>query len=147
MTVQAWDPFGDNGRENDAQANLALADGSESTAWPTECYLDRFMGAKPGVGIIVGLNGATTGTLSIDSLNAPFQIDVLAATGDEPPMEFDDWRPIADTRFADEPGTVDVTVGEPATHLLVWLKELGEDESCSASNPYRGRLGEISFGP
>ena len=35
----------------------------------------------------------------------------------------------------------------PANYVLVWLKELGRDEACSESNPYRGRLGEISFGP
>jgi hypothetical protein len=40
-------------------------------------------------------------------------------------------------------GTVDVA----ATHLLVWLKELGKDDACSSANPYKGRLGEISYQP
>ncbi|WP_207817740.1 hypothetical protein, partial [Pseudomonas sp. 74_A] len=41
-TIQAWDPDGDNGTENDTQAGLAIADGSASTSWPTECYSNKF---------------------------------------------------------------------------------------------------------
>jgi tRNA A-37 threonylcarbamoyl transferase component Bud32 len=49
LIITAWDPFGDNGGENNAQASLAVADGSRSTAWSTECYSNQYMGAKPGV--------------------------------------------------------------------------------------------------
>jgi len=38
---------------------------------------------------------------------------------------------------------VDVTV--PASHLLIWLRELGPDEACSRVNPFRGRIGEITW--
>lgn len=147
ITVQAFDPDGDNGQENDAQASLAIADGSESTMWPTECYQDRYMGGKSGVGLILGLNGAATGTLSVESANGPYQIDVMTANGDAAPAELDGWSKVGDTRFDDSPGTIEVEVTEPANYLLVWLKELGPDEVCTSANPYRGRLGEISFGP
>lgn len=147
VTVQAWDPDGDNGRENDAQANLAIADGSSSTMWATECYQDRYLGGKSGVGLILGLNGAATGTLSVESANGPYQIDVMSANGAAAPAELGGWSKVGDTRFADEPGTIDVEITQPANYLLVWLKELGPDEVCSSANPYRGRLGEISFGP
>lgn len=147
VTVQAFDPFGDNGRENDAQASLAIADGSSSTWWATECYQNRFMGGKPGVGLIIGLNGPSTGTLHVESLNAPYQIDVLVASGATPPPELDGWATVDSTRFADTAGAVDVAVEIPATFVLVWLKELGSDEACSEANPFRGRLDEISFVP
>lgn len=147
ITVQAFDPDGDNGQENDAQANLAIADGSESTMWPTECYQDRYMGGKSGVGLILGLNGAATGTLSLESANGPYQIDVMTANGAAAPAELDGWSKVGDTRFDDAPGTIEVEITEPANYLLVWLKELGPDEVCTSANPYRGRLGEISFGP
>ena len=147
ITVQAFDPDGDNGQENDAQASLAIADGSESTMWPTECYQDRYMGGKSGVGLILGLNGAATGTLSVESANGPYQIDVMTANGDAAPTELSGWSKVGDTRFDDEPGTIEVEITEPANFLLVWLKELGPDEVCTSANPYRGRLGEISFGP
>src|SRR4029453_8690907 len=70
-TIQAWDPDGDNGTENDTQAGLAIADGSASTSWPTECYSNKFLSGKRGVGLIISLSGASTGTFHVDSLNAP----------------------------------------------------------------------------
>ncbi len=147
VTVQAWDPDGDNGQENDAQASLAIADGSASTMWPTECYQDRFMGGKRGVGLILGLNGPATGTVSVESINAPFQLDILTANGAAPPAGVDGWTKVGATSFSDQPGSIEMAIEQPAQYVLVWLKELGRDEACSESNPFRGRLGEISFGP
>jgi hypothetical protein len=47
--------------------------------------------------------------------------------------------------FGSEPGTVTSQVpAAPARHMLVVLNELGPDDGCSESNPYRGRLGEIA---
>ncbi|MDJ0770895.1 MAG: serine/threonine-protein kinase [Ilumatobacter sp.] len=146
-SVQAWDPDGTNGTENDAQAGLALADGSASTAWPTECYQDRFLGGKRGVGLILGLSTASSGTLSFESLNGPFQVDVYQSDSEGAPADLDGWTQVGTTQFADDPAALDVPVETAARHLLVWLKELGPDEACSTANPYRGRLGEISFAP
>jgi serine/threonine-protein kinase len=145
--VQAWDPDGTNATENDSQAGLALADGSASTAWPTECYSDKYLGGKRGVGLVLTLSAPSAGTLSVDALNGPYQLDVYATDADAPPGDLAGWQQIGDTSFAEQPETVTVDVGVAATHLLVWLKELGPDEACSNANPYRGRLGEISYVP
>ncbi|NNE11063.1 MAG: protein kinase [Ilumatobacter sp.] len=147
VSVQAWDPDGDNGTENDGQAGQALADGSPTSYWATECYQDRFMGGKRGVGLILGLNGAAAGTLAVETLNAPYQIDVFTAATAEPPADLAEWQQVGSTAFADDPGVVEVAAGSPAQFYLVWLKELGRDDACSSTNPYRGRLGEISFRP
>src|SRR5262245_15581503 len=146
-TIQAWDPDGDNGAENDTQAELAIADGSESTAWPTECYSNEFLSGKRGVGLILGLTGASAGTLTVESLNGPYQIDVMTSTAATAPLDLDQWSKVGDTHFADEPGTFEAHIDDPATFVLVWLKQLGQDEVCTERNPYRGRLGEISFTP
>jgi serine/threonine-protein kinase len=145
--VEAWDPDGTNGSENDGQAALALADGSAATAWSTECYSDRYLGGKRGVGLIVNLSGPGVGTLRVDALNGPYQLEVYSTADAGPPGEFDAWKRVGGTRFADEPGTVTTVIDTASTHLLVWLKELGPDDACSSANPYRGRLGEISFAP
>jgi serine/threonine protein kinase len=145
--IHAWDPDGTNGSENDAQAVLALADGSDSTFWATECYSDRYLGGKRGVGLIVDLSVASSGTLSLETLNAPYQIDVFAATTEGSPADLDAWERVGDTLFGDRTGPVTTTVDVAATHLLVWLRELGEDSVCTSANPYRGRLGEITYGP
>ena len=145
--VQAWDPDGDNGTENDAQAELALADGEPSSYWATECYQDRYLGGKRGVGLILTLSDPGPGTLAVTVDSAPYQLDVFATAEPTPPTELEAWTEVGATRFADEPAALEVGVDQTATHLLVWLKELGADDACSGANPYRGRLGEISFRP
>jgi serine/threonine protein kinase len=145
--IQAWDPDGSNGSENDAQAALALADDSSSTAWATECYQDRYLGGKQGVGLIVDLSAASPGVLSLETLNAPYQIDVYTATTEGSPADLGAWNKVDSTRSGDEPGSVTATIDIAATHLLVWLRELGPDTACSSANPYRGRIGEISYQP
>ena len=147
VAVRAWDPDGTNGSENDAQAVLALADGSDSTFWATECYQDRYLGGKRGVGLILDLSVASSGTLSLDTLNAPYQIDVFSTTNAGAPADLDAWNRVGDTLFGDQTGPVTAQVDVAATHLLVWLRELGEDAVCTSANPYRGRLGEITYVP
>jgi serine/threonine-protein kinase len=145
LTITAWDPFGDNGGENDAQAGLALADGSRSTAWSTECYLDRYMGPKPGVGLVLTLPAASAGRIEFEVLNAPFQVDVLTSSAAVAPTVFDEWTVVGPTSFASEAGVVGVDIPDPVSHIVVWLKELGADEACSSTNPYRGRIGEVRW--
>ena len=145
--ARAWDPDGTNGTENDAQAALALADGSDSTSWATECYQNQYMGGKRGVGLILDLAAPSPGTLSFDTLNAPYQIDVYAATTADAPAELDAWDKIGSSLSGEQPGILETRVEIAATHLLVWLRELGPDEACTTANPYRGRLGEISYQP
>lgn len=145
LSVRAWDPFGDNGSENDSQAALALADGSRATAWSTECYQDQYLGPKDGVGLIVTLPSSAAGTIEFESLNAPFQIDVLTTDAADAPLSFDAWRPNGPTAYDSEAGLVTVPITSPSTFVLVWLRELGPDEACSSLNPYRGRIGEIQW--
>jgi tRNA A-37 threonylcarbamoyl transferase component Bud32 len=147
VSIQAWDPDGDNGAENDSQAGLALADGSDSTSWPTECYANNLLNGKRGVGLILHLSSATTGTLRGESLNGPYQVDVLTSDAATAPTELDAWQRAGDTKSSDQPGSFEAVIETPATYVLVWLKELGRDEVCTEKNPYRGRLGEISFAP
>jgi serine/threonine protein kinase len=146
-TVRAWDPDGDNGTENDAQVGLALADGQETTFWATECYQDRYLGGKRGVGLILTLSTPSTGTLAVTVGNGPYQLDVFSAPEGPPPSDLDGWRQLGGTRFADDPAAIEIGVSDRAAHLLVWLKELGPDDACSSANPFRGRLGEIAFRP
>jgi len=145
LEVAAWDPFGDNGSENDAQAPLAIADGSRDTAWSTECYNDQYLGAKPGVGLIVTLPELSNGRLEFETLNAPFQIEVYRTDAVEPPLSLESWMQVGSMSYGVEPGAVAVSVTEASTHLAIWLKELGPDDACSSANPYRGRIGELQW--
>ncbi len=144
-TVTAYDPSGD-GTENDADAVLSLADGNPATSWPTTCYSSRYMGGKPGVGLVVTFDGLAQQALTVDVQTAPYQVDFFASDADVIPASLDAWGPpLGATAFANDPETVVSPVPPaPAKHMLILLKELGQDGSCSDANPYRGRLGEIS---
>ncbi len=147
-SVTAWDPDGDNGGENDAQAVLVLPDSGTEGGWPTECYSSQYLGAKRGVGLVVALTAPSGGTASVESLNAPYQLQWYATAADVPPADLDAWgQPLDGTAYDTAPGTVEVEVPAGTTHLLAWLRELGPDAACSGTNPYRGRLGELTFRP
>ncbi|MFZ9629884.1 MAG: protein kinase domain-containing protein [Ilumatobacteraceae bacterium] len=139
VDVVSYDPDGD-GDERPEFADLAI-DGDPDTAWGTLCYIDRYMGAKGRVGLVVDLGTVTTATLRATIGSAPSQVRIFASSADTIPPTFDDWG--ADVaRFDDvEPITVEATV--TGRWVLVALYELGPDEGC-ADNPYRGEISEIT---
>ena len=144
-TVTAYDPSGD-GTENDADAVLSLADGNAATSWPTTCYSSRYMGGKPGVGLVVSFDGLAQQAITVDVQTGPYQVDFFASDAEAIPTSLDAWgAPLGATTFANDPETVTSPVpAVPARHILILLKELGPDGTCSDANPYRGRLGEIA---
>jgi eukaryotic-like serine/threonine-protein kinase len=144
-TVTAYDPAGD-GSENDADAVLALADGDPATAWSTVCYASQFMGAKPGVGLVVSFDDLARQAITVDVINAPYQLSFFASDAETIPASLDGWgAELGSTAFANSPGTlVSPVPSTPARHILVLLRELGADDACTAANPFRGRLGEIA---
>ena len=146
VDVVAYDPEGD-GVENDAEASAALADGDPSTAWRTVCYSSQFMGAKRGVGLVVTFDSLTRQAVTVDVINAPYQLQFFATDADEIPGSIDGWGPELGTKaFGPEPATiVSAAPATPARHVLLLLNELGGDDSCTSANPFRGGLGEIAL--
>ena len=144
--VTAFDPDGDN-EENNADTALALADGVATTSWATSCYESQYMGAKRGVGLVVSFDQLTQQALSVDVINAPYQLQFFASADDVAPTDPAQWGPAIGTKsFADQPATVtSATPPAPARHMLILLNELGRDDSCTEAHPYRGRLGEITL--
>ncbi len=144
-TVTAYDPSGD-GTENDGDAVLSLADGNAATSWPTTCYSSRYMGGKPGVGLVVTFDALAQQAITVDVQTGPYQVDFFASDAEAIPASIDAWgAPLGATAFANDPETVVSPVpSAPARHILILLKELGRDGTCSDANPYRGRLGEIA---
>jgi len=145
-TITAYDPDGD-GTENDGDAMLAGADGNPGTSWSTVCYADRYLGGKGGVGLVVTFDAPMQRALQVEVLSAPYQVAFLASDAEVIPQTIADWGPaLGPTDFADDTGTVVSPVpAAPARHMLILLKELGTDGSCTDANPYRGRLGEIAI--
>jgi len=146
VTISTFDPDGDN-EENDADAALASADGNPNTSWATVCYASQYMGAKRGVGLVVSFDTATQQALAVDVINAPYQLRFFASDAATPPADLDGWGPeLGAKAFASEPGIVTSAIPPvPASHMLVLLNEIGQDDTCTEENPYRGRLGEITL--
>ncbi len=145
-TVTAYDPDGD-GTENDSDAIMSLADSNPATSWATVCYSSRFMGGKQGVGLVVTFDELAQQALTVDVQTGPYQVDFFASDAETIPASFDQWGPaLGPTAFANDAETiVSPAPPTPARHVLILLKELGQDGSCTDQNPYRGRLGEIAL--
>jgi hypothetical protein len=144
-TITAYDPDGD-GTENDGDAVLSAADGDPGTTWATVCYSSQYMGGKRGVGLVVSFDEPARTAVSVEVATGPYQVVFHATDAEQIPATIDTWGPeLGATQFADEPGTVVSPVpSSPARHVLVLLKEIGPDPTCTEANPYRGRLGEIA---
>ena len=142
--ISSYDPGGD-GDERPELATLAV-DGNPDTAWKSLCYQDRFVGGKGGVGLVVDLGAASTGTISTTIASAPYQVRLYAIDAPAIPQSMDEW---GDSIAADddtEPGTITVALPAPARYVLVLLLELGQDAGC-VDNPFRGAISDITITP
>lgn len=141
--LTSYDPKAD-GTENESRVRLAR-DGKTDTAWLTNCYQNQYFGAKQGVGVIVRLSGPAQGILRLDFPGTPWNVDIYAS--DTPAAEFDDWGSPISQNASQRAKSAEIVLNEPGNYLLVMLREVGRDSSCSSANPFRGGLSEISFGP
>ena len=145
VSVKVFDPDGDSTENDDLVGRVV--DGSADSAWSTVCYLDKYLGGKRGVGVVLSLDRASTGTFDIAVASAPYQVRVYAVGGKRAPSEFTDWGPAIESFAGTESGTLRVTLPSAARHVLVSFQELGRSATCSSQNPYRGVLGEVTFTP
>ena len=104
------------------------------------------MGGKQGVGVVVTFDSLAQQAITVDVQTGPYQVDFFSSDAEVIPASFEAWgAPLGSTAFANDPETVVSPVPPtPSKHMLILLKELGQDGSCSDANPYRGRLGEIA---
>jgi serine/threonine-protein kinase len=145
QSVNSYDPNGDDGLENEDQIPSVL-DGADGTSWPTACYLDRFLGGKVGVGIVVELSTLSRGTLDVTFGALPWAADVY--TADTVPSTLGAWGGAVDKSFSTETTRATFELGPtPHRYVLVLLRELAPDDGCSSEFPFRGRIAELVFTP
>jgi len=145
--IEAYDPDGDDGVENDDLAALARLDGDSSTNWRTSCYSDRFMGGKKGVGLVVTMDGFAQSAVTVDVASGPYIVEFFTSTAETAPSSFAGWdAQLGGAQTGNEGATVvSDTPATPVRHVLVLLEQIGRDDSCSDARPFRGRLGEIGL--
>ncbi|MEZ5215211.1 MAG: hypothetical protein R2715_01150 [Ilumatobacteraceae bacterium] len=143
--VVSYDPDGEDLTELPELVPNAI-DGSEGTSWQTVCYSNKYMGGKAGVGLVVELSSAATGSMDLTFGAKPWAVQIYAA--DSIPASVAEWGAPVDKRFSTEKLSATFDLGAvPHTHILILLTELAPDPGCSANVPFRGRISEISITP
>ena len=142
-SIVSFDPNGDDGVENEALVPN-LIDGNPETLWSTTCYANQYFGSKEFVGLLVTLSAPATGTLKIGMRNAPWTIEVFAAS-DQPPADLAAWGPRVSKKYNTKRAGAVFALTEPAQYILVALREAGVSPGCSSSNPYQSLLAGITF--
>jgi eukaryotic-like serine/threonine-protein kinase len=144
VSVTAFDPQGDGVENNELVPNLT--DGNASSTWSTVCYVNRSFGSKQGVGLVLALSERGIGTIKSTFAAAPYDMDIYTVDGDAP-RDLEGWGfPHTNASSADT-GAVDISITTPATHVLMFFKEIGRHPTCSSNNPFKGEIAEIQFYP
>jgi eukaryotic-like serine/threonine-protein kinase len=137
-TPLAFDPPPGSGVEHDDELPF-LVDGDPSSVWSTENYsTSRFGGLKPGVGVILQLNGShKLGELTMTSPVGGWSAEVLLAAS--PQSTRAAWGEPVATRRVDR-GTTTFDLGDrTAGAVLVWITDLGQGNSGVS-------IGELTLG-
>ena len=138
-TPLAFDPPPGSGIEHDDELSF-LVDGNPATAWRTENYsTSRFGGLKPGVGVILQLDGPhKLDKLTMTSSSTGWSAEVLVA--DAPRATRDAWgSPVATKRGVADGSTTFDLGGRTGGAVLLWITDLGEGNSVVS-------IGELSVG-
>jgi len=140
--VSAWDPFGEDG-ENDDEAQLA-ADGDPSTEWSTLSYRGRpdLGGLKPGLGLVLDLGSAqdvSAVRVNLGGNGTDFDVRVAPGVTDEPPGSPDDYQVQATQSGASGPTRVQLDRAVTTRYVLLWLTSLPADDD----GDFRGRVREV----
>lgn len=129
VSAKAYDPFGDDGQENDELANDVI-DNKLDTTWRTSGYREpNFNGAKVGVGIVVQLARASqVGHLRIVSPSRGWSARVYVA--DAIPADFSGWGTSVGslTNFESNTSTIALTKKTGAA-VLLWITKLSPKAS------------------
>jgi putative peptidoglycan lipid II flippase len=140
--VQAWDPYGEDG-ENDEDAALAI-DGDPETAWTTMSYFRNaeFGGLKPGLGLVLDLGSpqdVSTVEVDLGGGGTDFEVRVAPGSDDAPPDQLDDYQVQGEASSASGPTVVDLDRAVTTRYVLVWLTSLPADGS-----EFKGSVNEVS---
>ena len=133
----SFDPFGDGSENDDAVGDVL--DGSASTVWRSERYVDPLSLVKPGVGLRFQLTG-TPSAVQLVGLTTGTTFDIYWSR--EPPEGIDGLeRALSGTAEASE--TLFPLPPREGGHWLLWMTEFPQQPDGS----YYAELAEVRFTP
>ena len=143
LGVTAFDPEGDR-TENDGDVAWTT-DGDAATSWSTVCYKSSTFGTKSGVGLVVQMTEANLARIDVALTGNQWRADMYASNSLSDRVS--DWgAPLASGSGKDGESLTGVMTA-PMQYVLVYLREVGKDPTCSRDNPYRGGVSEIRVSP
>jgi eukaryotic-like serine/threonine-protein kinase len=130
--VGAYDPYGDNRSEHDADAPKAT-DQNQSTFWTTEEYRDAPSLGKPGVGVVLdagGLAHLSRVTVVTDTPGFTAEIQATNNLGATP-------QTVSDRRVVGHSTAFEIKSGAPERYYIVWITKLPPDHNYAHVNEVR----------
>jgi hypothetical protein len=96
--------------------------------------------------LTITLSGPASGTLNYSVFHAPYWVEIYARPTTAQPTGIEQWGPsLTGTQYSARTSDLSVVLPPGTQSVLIWVRELARDSVCSRSNPYRGRIGNISF--
>jgi serine/threonine kinase PknH len=137
----SFDPAGDDGQENQNQAERAI-DGDRASGWQTSGYFQNFGpgGIKQGVGLVLDLGRPQeVGRMAL-TLD-PTGGSTLAVYGSDgpPPPTLDGWTSLAEPKTADQRASF--ALEGRHRYLLIWFSSLPQD----VDGKFRGGVTNVSL--
>jgi hypothetical protein len=141
-TANSFDPGGDDGRENEERAKLAI-DTDRASRWQTEGYNQNLGpgGIKQGVGLRLDLGRPQeVGRLVLTVAPTGGSQVVIYGSDDPPPATLEGWE-----ELTGNPETVDqqkaFNLDGSHRYLLIWFTSLPQD----GEGKYRGGVTNVSL--
>jgi hypothetical protein len=134
----SFDPPPGSGTEHDNELP-ALVDGDPTTTWSTERYDGTLASLKPGVGVVLVLDGPhKLGQLKVTTPTKGWTAQAFVS--DSPRSTLKDWgTPVSTRRNIDGVTTFDLG-GRNAGAVLLWITDLGDGNSSVS-------IGELQVAP
>lgn len=142
--IRSYDPNGDDKVENESMVP-ALLDNNPATVWTTVCYGDKYFGSKGGVGLVLEMSGTGIGTINANFANGPYNAEVYVSDAPEIPAHAEDWGLRVADKYSANSGMATFDVKQAGRWMLLMLREVGQSNSCSGANPYKGAISDITF--
>ena len=133
-----FDPEGTPpGEEHSDEVEFAIDGNTTGTGWTTESYRAGLEGVpKSGVGLTLDAGRPTEPTeLRLVTPTPGWTGEIYASPEERHPEEIEDWgEPVGTIEDAGEDDTIDLSVGDPAQHYLIWITDLGDNNSVEISD-------------